>query len=392
MTLHGRKTTGGGPASPLAIALPIVLVSLVGISLSLTMPLLALRMERMGVGGLLNGLNTATAGFANMLVVPFVPGAAARWGLRRLILGATLMGLACTLLFEALPFPFWFPLRFLLGASLGTLFVLAEYWINAQAPPQRRGLVMGVYATVLALGFAAGPLLLALTGTESWPPFILSAGLFTLALLPLLASRGQLPDFSGERGSAGGVFRIVLAAPVATLAALIFGAVETSAFGLLPVYGTRLALSAAEAARLVSLMAAGGVLFQLPLGWLSDRLDRRLLLVACGTASIVLVLLLPVLDARSLPFAACLVVFGGVVGSLYTVGLAHLGQRYAGRDLAGANAAFVMLYSAGLTAGPPLAGAAMDLAGPQGLPLALAAMLGLYVATALARILTLRPS
>src|SRR5215212_12250566 len=66
----------------------------------------------------------------------------------------------------------WFPLRFLFSASFGVLFVLSEYWINAVAPPDRRGFVMGIYATVLALGFAIGPAVLKLVGTTGWPPYL----------------------------------------------------------------------------------------------------------------------------------------------------------------------------------------------------------------------------
>ncbi len=375
-----------------AIALAIALVALVGVSLSLSVPLLSMGMERMGVTGTLNGLNTATAGVANLAVVPFVPALAAAIGVRRLLCAAILLGLVTTLLFPLLAFPFWFPLRFLLGASLGVLFVLSEYWINATAAPSQRGMVMGIYATVLALGFAAGPALLSVVGTLGWTPYVLSAALFGLALLPLGLGRGKVPEFAGDGGKGHNVFSFVRLAPTATIAALVFGAVETGAFSLLPVYGTRTGLDEASAAQLVSILALGNVLFQIPVGWLSDRIDKRLVLLACGTSGALGAAVMPLVAGDPVPFRVGLLIFGGLVGGLYTVGLAHLGQRYTGRDLASANAAFVMLYSAGLILGPPFIGVSMDAFGTSGLAAGLSALLAGYAGLALWRILTSRHS
>jgi MFS family permease len=71
--------------------------------------------------------------------------------------------------------------------------------------------------------------------------------------------------------------------------------------------------------------------------------------------------------------------WGGVGGSLYAVGLAHLGSRYSGADLASANAAFVMLYALGMLLGPPIVGLGMDLISPNGLFFAIAVLLAPYL-------------
>jgi MFS family permease len=368
------------------IAAAIGLIALVGVSLSLTIPLLAIAMERMGVSSTLSGLNTAVAGLANMAVVPFVPRLAARIGVQRLVMAALLLGAVASLSFPFAPFWAWFPLRFALGASLGTLFVLSEFWINAAAPPEKRGFVMGIYATVLSAGFASGPALLALTGTEGWPPFLMAGGLFLLAFLPLLAAGGGTPALEEEGKSS--VFAMMFAIPTATFAALTFGAVETGAFALLPVYGLREGYGEATAALLISVATAGNILCQMPLGALSDRIDRRRVLAFCGLAGVLGCLLMPVTISNPWLFLPLLCIWGGLVGGLYTVGLAHLGARFTGLELASANAAFVMLYSAGLTAGPPIVGAGMDAIGPHGFALALAAMLAGYTTLVLWRLLS----
>jgi MFS family permease len=379
------KSTAG------TISAAIVLVALVGIALSLFIPLLSLEMERQGISATLSGLNTAFGGLGTLAAVPFVPRVAARVGVTPLLLVAVIATAGVAVGFHLSPFWAWFPLRFVFGAALGAIFVLSEYWINAAAPPARRGFVMGVYATVLATGFAAGPLLLLMTGTNGAAPYLAGAAIALLALIPLLLARGITPDLAGE--SHVRVLPFLTAVPTATFAALVFGAIETGGFALFPVYGLRTGFSELNAAMLVSIVAAGNVVSQMPLGWLSDKMDRRVLLLLCALAGAAGCALMPVLiDNRPL-FYGLLFVWGGLTGGLYTVGLAHLGARFSGLELASANAAFVMLYSIGLILGPPLVGISMDGLGAHGLgahgfALALGLMLAMYaglVATRLKR-------
>src|SRR5215207_1513514 len=165
-----------------ALTAAIACVTVVGVGLSLSIPLLSLEMERMCLPGAMIGLNTALAGVASICIVPFVPRLAARLGVLTLLRLAIVVAVVSFLGFRLLyDITWWFPLRFLFSASFGTLFVLSEYWINAVAPPDRRGLVMGVYATVLALGFAIGPAVLKLAGTTGWPPYLAGAALYASA-------------------------------------------------------------------------------------------------------------------------------------------------------------------------------------------------------------------
>jgi MFS family permease len=351
-------------------------VSVVGLGISLTVPLLSLEMERMGVSGTWIGINTAIAGVASILVVPFVPRIAARVGVLPLLwlcIAATAVSLIA---FRAVfDFWWWFPIRFVFSAALGTLFVLSEFWINSAAPPDRRGFVMGIYATVLALGFAAGPAVLLVTGTAGWAPYLAASALFLLAGAPLVLARGLSPAMDGHGRRS--VFSFIVAAPVATVAALIFGAVETGGFALLPIYALKLGFEASMGALLVSVVALGNVVFQIPLGILSDRIDRRAILLSVAAVGMAGALAIPFVSGPAL--FVVLFVWGGVTGALYTVGLAHLGARFVGRDLASANAAFVILYNVGLMIGPPAVGGGMDLLPPHGFAYALAAFFAVYV-------------
>ncbi|MDP4021360.1 MFS transporter [Methylobacterium sp. NEAU 140] len=361
-----------------AITAAIACVAVVGIGLSLSIPLLSIEMERRGASSTLIGLNTAVAGLASIVAVPYVPRLAARLGVVPLLC-LSLAVAACGLVaFPLLPgIAPWFPLRFVFSAALGALFVLSEYWISAAAPPERRGLVMGIYATVLAAGFAVGPALLAVVGTEGLLPYAAGAGLVLLGALPVLLARGLSPRV--EHGAGRRLTGYLRLAPVALGAALTYGAVETGIFAILPLYGLRLGYEAQGAAGLVSLVALGNILFQIPFGWLADRFDRNRVLLVASLGGALGSGLIPLVAGSGAGLAAVLVLWGGLAGTLYTVGLAALGARVPAADLAGANAAFVVLYNVGLMLGPPLIGGGLDLLPPDGFALSL---LGLFLAYA----------
>lgn len=374
-----------------SLSAAISCVACVGLGLSLSIPLLSLEMERMGISGAWIGVNTAVTGIASILTIPFVPRLASRIGLVRLIWTALATAAGCMLAFRAVhDFTWWFPIRFVFSAALGALFVLSEYWITEASPQGRRGLVMGVYATVLALGFAGGPLILTFLGSSGWRPYLCGAGLFALGGLPMLIAGGLSPGL-GE-GPRRSVFSFLRAAPVATLAALVFGAAETGGFALLPVYGLRIGLDEAAAAFLVSTVALGNVALQIPIGLVSDRVDRRRLLLAAALGGALGAVLIPLVATSAAFLFAVLLAWGGIIGALYPVGLAHLGARLRGGDLAPANAAFVMFYSAGSAGGPPLVGAGMDAIGPSGFAWVLAAMFAAYAVVVLLRMVRFRRS
>ena len=362
-----------------AIAAAIACVAVVGIGLSLSIPLLSIEMERRGASSTLIGLNTAMAGISSICIVPFVPRIAARFGVVPLLTLSLIVSAASLVAFPLLPgiLP-WFPLRFVFSAGLGALFVLSEYWINAAAPPERRGLVLGIYTTVLALGFAVGPVLLALVGTNGLWPYLTGALLVLAGLLPVLLARGLSPSVQG--GAGRGVFGYIRLAPAALFAALLYGAVETGIFAILPLYGLRIGYDAQGAAGLVSLIALGNVLFQIPFGWLADRVDRGLVLLGTCLGCALGSALIPAASGSAMSLGILLFLWGGLAGTLYTVGLAALGARTSSADLAGANATFVVLYNVGLILGPPVIGGGLDLMPPDGFAYAL---LVLFLAYAL---------
>jgi MFS family permease len=380
---------GGSPEGMrwLSLSAAIAAISAVGVAIGLGVPLLSIILEQRGHSATAIGFNTAVAGIASIAVAPLAIPIAARLGVAFTMLLAIAIGaISFAGFYFADAYWMWLPLRAAMHAGITVLFILSEFWISASAPPHRRGLVLGVYATVLSLGFAFGPWLFARIGSEGFAPFGVGVAITALAAIPVLAAWRESPDISAHGGTGNGFWRYIFLVPTATAAVLVFGAVETGGFALFPVYGARIGYSEADAALLLTAIGLGNVLLQVPLGLISDRMrDRRTILAACALVGLAGMFVLPQVASNWHATAAVLFVWGGVVAGLYTIGLAHLGSRLSGRDLASANAAFVFCYGFGMIVGPQVIGTGMDLFGPHGFAWSLAVFFAAYLVLAISR-------
>ncbi|MEO0329795.1 MAG: MFS transporter [Pseudomonadota bacterium] len=359
MDIAAGKFEGTDLRSAIAV---IISITIIATGIGLSMPLISLLMEEEGLSSTLIGANTLMIGLSSIVAVPYITSFAQRFGVVRLMIANAVFAASMMLAHYWTPIlPGWFIWRFLFSVNMTFLFVLGEFWINHSAGETRRGLLLGLYGTISSMGFAAGPAIITIVGINGIRPFAIGAGLFLLAIIPILFVRKNQPviDKTEQRRS---ILPYVFMVPLATFAALVFGASETTEFSLLPVYATRAGYEEASAATILTIMVLGNVIFQIPLGILSDRVsDRRFILMICVVGGLVGALMLPFLITNWL--AVCILVFlwGGMTGGLYTVGLAHLGSRLTGADLAQANAAFVLCYAIGAMMGPQLVGIAMDL-------------------------------
>lgn len=364
-------------------------ISVVGIAIGLGMPLLSVILESRGHSASMIGLNTAVAGLASIAGAPLATPLASRLGVAHAMLLMIAAGALAFVGFHFAPaFWMWFPLRVVLHIALTVLFILSEFWISTSAPPSRRGLVLGIYATVLSLGFAAGPWLFAHLGSTGFLPFGVAVGLVTIAAIPVFAARKESPPIRPEGEETSGFLRYIWLVPTATAAVLVFGAVETGGFALFPVYGGRIGYSESDAALLLTMIGLGNVLLQIPIGMISDRVsDRRYILLVCATVGLVGTIVMPMFAQNWHLMAGLLFVWGGVVAALYTVGLAHLGSQLSGHELASANAAFVLCYGVGMVLGPQAIGIGMDIFGPSGFGWSLALFFAAYILVAVWRLM-----
>lgn len=358
----------------------IAAITAVGVAIGLSFPLLSFLLEQRQYSSSLIGANTAMAGIASIAAVPFINPFARRVGLVNTLCLAAIVAAVSLVCFYLYPSIWvWFGLRVTFHGAITASFVLSEFWINSSVPERQRGFVLGIYATVLSLGFAAGPALLALLGTNGAMPFVIGALVIIVSTLPSLAAKRHQPSLVAEPQSRS-VLRYVALVPLASAAAFIFGAVEQSGLALFPVYGARTGYDETQIALLLTVLAFGNVALQIPLGLASDRMrDRRPLLFGCAAIGALGTAILPI--AVDWPTALTLGIFiwGGVTAGMYTIGLAHLGSRLSGPDLAQANAAFVLCYAVGMVIGPYLAGTVMDLSGAHGFAYTLFGLFATYL-------------
>ncbi len=190
-----------------SLAAAIGCVTVFGVGIGQSSPLLSLTLEARGVDATLNGLNAGGAFLGVMLGPLLMPRGVRLLGPRNfllLYLGCDLVAFPMMRVFDGIEA--WFALRILLGVIGSSIFAGSEAWITQLAGTAARGRVLGLYAAALSAGLATGPLLLSLTGIAGWPPFLVNAAITALACLPLLGCAGGRgdgqQDGAAEPGSA----------------------------------------------------------------------------------------------------------------------------------------------------------------------------------------------
>ncbi|RKR03080.1 MFS transporter [Maricaulis maris] len=353
-----------------------------GIVFGLSMPLVSLRLEGMTSSGLIVGLNGAAAAFSTLVMAPIVPRLLSLVPGRVLIVVSLLCAGALHALFPVFEtVPAWFVLRFVMGSFMTVVFVVSETWINQIATPMRRATILGVYGTVLSGGFGVGAFLFGQLGTSGDAGFYAGGLIFLIGALPIILLQGPAAQAPGkDEASPTAILNAARLAPAAIGAALAFGALETVLFSMAPVYGDRLLLSDAGISMVAMAAAAGALAFQIPLGWIADKTDRREALKWIATTAAITPLAIWAVGDYLPGMMLLFFIQAGVASGLYTVGLALVGERFSGGAIAAANAAFIFAYGTGSLFGPPASGIAMDGLGPHGLMIVMAMIAAIYAA------------
>ncbi|MDA0228682.1 MAG: MFS transporter [Proteobacteria bacterium] len=360
----------------------IACAGLVGLTFGYTLPLLSIIMEKAGIGSTLIGLSAASESAAILLFGPLVPRMIGALGLRNAMFVGILIGavaLGALAYFD--PLYVWFPLRFVLGGTIFLVLIASDIWVTQGASAARRGRMIGIYGTAITGGMAVGALLVGLIGSDGTLPIFIGAAIFASAVLPLAFAYGPAPAME-----AAGKLRprtVLLATPLLVAAVFAFGIIDSSALSLLPVFGLHLGMNEQTSTVLVTVLVAGSILLQFPIGWLADRIDRMHVLLICAVAGTVAAIFLPISLGHDWAMWICLFVVGGSMVGLYTVSLAILGARYTGGELAAAITLFAMILAIGSTIGPLIGGGAIDIWDPFGLNVLIIGAFCLVLALAL---------
>jgi MFS family permease len=252
------------------------------------------------------------------------------------------------------------------GIGSAGMSVVTESWLNELAVPEWRGSLLTIYVVLLAMGWAAGQALGLGLDVEGSRMLILAAGFYVVALIPVAAVDVAAPKV--PETAKIDLLRAFRVAPVGALSCLHTGLVAATFIGIGPLYGEGLGLGTRQ---IIWLMLASqfGMVLQWPLGIISDRFDRRflliamcLMLVALGAAMIALGPHLPFLGQAVL--FAC---FAGVAESFYPIGVAHANDRADPSEYVLISSNLLVIWAVGRMIGPIAGASALKQAGPSGL-------------------------
>ncbi|MCP4979446.1 MAG: MFS transporter [Gammaproteobacteria bacterium] len=256
--------------------------------------------------------------------------------------------------------PVWVLLRLISGFCFSGLYVVAESWLNDRATNETRGQLLSLYMVVAYVGVGLGQLFLNLADPGGYPLFILTSVLVSIAVIPLLLSAGSAPSF--EESVNIGFRDLYRMSPLGIVGMFVIGLVTATFFALGPVYGRRLGLNLEEISFFMSAAVVGTVILQWPIGALSDRYDRRLILTIVTSLTAAAAFACVFLSAASTSVLLLSVgLFGGLAFPLYSVCIAYTNDHLQPDQMIAASGTLVMVGGLGAVLGPILVASIMDL-------------------------------
>lgn len=278
---------------------------------------------------------------------------------------------AALIAFTLWPEPWsWTILRIIIGFCMSGIYVVAESWLNNATTNENRGKMLSAYMLAQTLGIIAAQGLLTLGDAGNAALFIGASILVSISFAPILLSVQPAPAV--EVTKPGGLKDLFAASPLGTIGIFLLGSIYASQSGMGAVFGTEIGLSANQIALFVAMLFGGALLMQVPIGWLSDRVDRRQ--VICGTAALGAVACALGWFAQNPPgwlVTDPLVLImgagffaGGVTTPLYALLLAYTNDNVPAEDMPAISGGLVFTFGLGAIVGPIAAGLAMDTLGP----------------------------
>ncbi|TKD51596.1 MFS transporter [Sphingomonas baiyangensis] len=346
--------------------------------------LLAVRLEQAGNSALVVGA-VATGYFAGLVGGSLKAGLlVGQVGHIRAFTAFVSLLSASTLAYAIHPHPlFWGGLRLIDGFCVAGVYVCLESWLNERAQGSTRGAILAGYMIALYVGQAVGQYLLNLGGPLPSLPFLIASILVSLAAIPVALTRIAAP--APASGKPLGIVALYAVSPLGVAGAMITGLMLGGFYALGSVYGRRLGMDLSMVALFMSTVILGGVALQWPLGMLSDRFDRRRVIVLALAGTLATSLAIAMIDTVGWPLFALGALFGGLSFALYPLCVAHANDRLPGQQRVSASGTLVLIYSCGAAAGPLGAASTMTVAGTSGLFLFVAACAGAALMFALWR-------
>jgi MFS family permease len=276
----------------------------------------------------------------------------------------------------------WGAMRFLAGFCFPGLYVITESWLNAKAENRSRAIVLSAYFVIQTLGASLGQGLAGLDDPGGARLFVLTSILISLSLLPLMISRNPAPEYvAPERLS---VARLARISPVAISGAMLNGAAQAAFYVGVPLYGLARGMSVAEATLLLVVGTLSGAAAQFPIGWISDRIDRRFVIIMLSIASVGVSLALAA-DLFGSNVYPAIGLIGAATLPVYSICVAHANDQITPSQIVPASGTLVLTLNVGVLLGAFAGPFSIGLAGPDGLVTLFAILGAVTAAVALVR-------
>jgi MFS family permease len=260
----------------------------------------------------------------------------------------------------------WIILRSLSGYCFAGAAMIVESWLNEVTENKSRGTIFSLYSAINMTASTVGQLAMSITGVVGFMPFVVGAISFICALLPTaLSSRPQPRPLQSARLDLGLLYRT---SPVAAIAAFSIGMANGTFGTLAPVYGYEQHLNAQSISYLMALPVVLGAAIQIPVGRLSDRIDRRTVIIGLSLVAAIMGTLLVLINPAESPL---LYVMFGIYGlcayPLYGIAVAHANDSAKEGEFAKISGGMLLIMGVGLAIGPAIAPFLMSLFKPVGI-------------------------
>lgn len=271
----------------------------------------------------------------------------------------------------------WFLMRVMVGFCLSGVYVVAESWLNDGATNQTRGQTMSAYVTAQMLGIIAAQGLLNVADPGGYDLFVIMSVLVSISFAPILLSSSPVPMFEATRRMP--LTELYHTSPLGCVGMCLLGAVFGCLFGMGAVYAADIGMSNVEISIFIGMIYTGGLVFQIPIGWISDRMDRRVLIAGATLVGAIAALIASAMEGFLLLTAMAFVI-GGMANPLYSLLAAYVNDMLAHEDMASAAGGLILINGVGALTAPIIVGFVMENIGPAGFFVVIAtAMSGIFL-------------
>jgi len=268
----------------------------------------------------------------------------------------------------------WTGGRVIIGFCYCGVYIAAESWLNNAATNENRGQLLSSYMVVQMAGIVAAQLLL-LTGDPSgFELFVLISVLVSISFAPILLSITPTPAFETTKPMS--IKELFSTSPLGCVGMFFLGGIFSAQFGMAPVFGTSADLSLLQISIFVAAFYIGAMVFQFPVGWLSDRMDRRILIVVTSAIGFIAAVIAIFGVNIFIILLGSAFFIGGMSNPLYSLLIAYTNDFLEPDDMASASGGLLFLNGLGAISGPLFTGYLMTEIGPIGFFVILAALLG----------------